>query len=80
MDWTVWIAPKSNPSDLHRYEVSAQGHYYAQIKAIILYIREVGVTGRTPFQMKRDDLDVKVKCHTDGRLVDYSALGRKVTV
>jgi len=76
MDWIVYIAPRNSPRDIHRYEVSnVAKRYYAKITAIIWYIKEMGITGRTPFQMMRDDLDIKVKCNSDGRLVDYSKLG-----
>ena len=80
MNWTVWIAPKTNPKDLHKYEVSARGGYYAKITAIIIYAREAKLVGKTPYQLMRDDLDIRVKCKTDGRFVDYSNLVREVQV
>ena len=80
MEWTVWIAPRDRPTDLHKYEVSARSRYYAKIAATILYAREAKIVDKTPFQLIRDTLDLKVKCKTDGRLVDYSSLKREVTV
>lgn len=73
MNWTVILAPKSSLRDVHKYEVSAKNVWYAKIKATILYIKE-NRSRKTPSQLMKD-LEIQVKCHTDGRLADYSALG-----
>jgi len=70
MNWTVTIAPKGDPSKALKYTVTADKNYYAKIEALIQYRLDVGSSKRPRELM--DDVDMQVRCHTDGRLADYS--------
>jgi len=72
MDWTLLISPKGSTSIPSKYTVSADSRYYAKIKSLIQYGLDTGSKKR-PTQLLKD-VDIQVKCHTDGRMVDYSKL------